>query len=240
MNCLNWILFLTSLNVVLVSVERFSFTTRVLLPPADFLRLHEVFQMTVVILITVVLPCFLLRLLTDDFRLLPERRVQWFSLVFAIGIYFYATGNGLHELASFELGEYCDPRNPVGRQCQGLFFNDFYWGNGLYFFGALLMNMPLLLLERMRPSVKMARGQWAILVANAVVFALAILAYAGFDRVLVGLVYSLLMLAASVLLLVGRTVPISRLPLTVYTVVAYGLGCSGAAAARLLGGGGLV
>ena len=36
---------LNSLAVVLVSIERFSFTTRVLLQPYQFLRLHEAVQL---------------------------------------------------------------------------------------------------------------------------------------------------------------------------------------------------
>jgi hypothetical protein len=40
---------LNSLAVVLVSIERFSFTTHILLQPYHFLRLHEVIQITVVL-----------------------------------------------------------------------------------------------------------------------------------------------------------------------------------------------
>lgn len=47
---------LNSLAVVLVSLERFSFTTRVLLQPSQFLRLHEALQIGVLILATVLIP----------------------------------------------------------------------------------------------------------------------------------------------------------------------------------------
>jgi hypothetical protein len=55
MKRLNWLLTLVSLTVLVVTGERFSFTTRVVLPPSNFLRLHEVLQMTLMILATVVL-----------------------------------------------------------------------------------------------------------------------------------------------------------------------------------------
>src|SRR5438067_7579733 len=129
---------LNSLAVVLVSIERFSFTTRVLLQPYQFLRLHEALQIGVLILATVLIPFFLLREVTGNFSLLAKdkRRGMVLGSVFLAGIYFYASGNAFHELASFLFNQYCDVTSVSGPLCASLFFNDYYTGNVLYFIGA--------------------------------------------------------------------------------------------------------
>src|SRR5262249_36629037 len=93
---------LTSLSVVLVTLERFSFTTRILLQPYSFLKLHEAIQMLVLILATVLIPFFLFKTVTNDFALLKTNKKNLFlGVLFITGIYFYASGNAFHELASF-------------------------------------------------------------------------------------------------------------------------------------------
>src|SRR5438045_629752 len=90
----------TSIEVLLVIIERLSFTTKIILQPDSFLRLHEVVQMSVLILISVILPFLLLKEVTDNFALLKTKNSLWITLAFVIGVYFYATGNGAHEIAS--------------------------------------------------------------------------------------------------------------------------------------------
>src|SRR5260221_11578758 len=139
----NFLLTLTSLNVLLVTIERFSPTTQILLQPYNFLRLHEVFQMSFLILATVLIPALLLREVTDNFRLMQTKYGLILFIIFIIGIYFYATGNGVHELASFLFNSFCDIKNIYPDICGGLFFNDYYFGNAVYFIGAFLMNVSL-------------------------------------------------------------------------------------------------
>ena len=101
MNRLNWLFTLSSLSVILVTVERFSFTTKILLQPYNFLRLHELVQMTILILFTTVIPFLIFREVTNNFQTLKSNISLVYGLMFIIGIYFYATGNGLHEVSSF-------------------------------------------------------------------------------------------------------------------------------------------
>ncbi len=70
------------------------------------------------------------------------------------------------------------------------FFNDYYFGNILYFIGAYLILVPLLLFEIGKPYKTFNKKEMIIMSANALFFSAAILAYSGFDRVFVGLVYS--------------------------------------------------
>jgi hypothetical protein len=215
---------LSSVNVLLVTVERFSVTTQILLPPSSFLRLHEVVQIATLILFTVLLPLFLLQEVTQHWAMLPTRAGMGLLTLFVSGVYFYATGNGVHELASFQFNTYCEPTPLARTLCGGLFFNDYYFGNGLYFLGAILMNLPFLAFERLRPNATFGPRDLPVLVLNSLIYALAIFAYAAFDRVLVGFVYALLLtLLVDAALLVGKQ-PYTSRPVTLWLAIAYTIG----------------
>lgn len=216
---------LNALVVALVSIERLSFTTHILLQPYQFLRLHEAIQITVLILATVIIPFFLLKEVTGNFSLLAKKRGYLFlGVVFIAGIYFYASGNAFHELASFTLNQYCNVNAPSGLLCQGLFFNDYYTGNVLYFVGAFLFTLALILLEVAQPRLEMTRRDLWLLLPNCLIYALAIVAYAGFDRVLVGLIYSLVTTVVVVAILLINRKGIRHLPYTDYTAITYVIG----------------
>jgi uncharacterized membrane protein len=217
---------LNSLAVVLVSIERFSFTTHVLLQPYQFLRLHEAIQIVVLILATVIIPFLLFKEVTGNFSLLSKesRRGTFLGIVFIVGIYFYASGNAFHELASFLFNQYCDVGRVSGQLCQGLFFNDYYTGNVLYFVGAFLFTLALILLEVSQPHILMKRRDMWLLVPNCLIYALAIVAYAGFDRVLVGLIYSLVTTIVVVGIFVAYRKERYYLPVTSYTALTYIIG----------------
>ncbi len=215
---------LNSLVVVLVSIERFSFTTRILLQPYQFLRLHEAIQIVVLILATAIIPFFLFKEVTGDFSLLAKGRRTFLGVMFIAGIYFYASGNAFHELASFLFNQYCDINKVSGQLCGSLFFNDYYTGNVLYFIGALLFTLALILLEVSQPRILMTKRDMWLLVPNCLIYAIAIVAYAGFDRVLVGLVYSLLITIVVVGILLVRRNEARYLPVTDYTALTYVIG----------------
>jgi len=156
------------------------------------------------------------------------------AALFVTGIYFYASGNAYHELASFLLNQYCDIKNVTGSLCKGMFFNDYYVGNGLYFVGAFLMTIIPILFEVAHPRFLMKRSDFFLLIPNVLFYALAIIAYAGFDRVLVGLVYSLFtMLFVLVIILIHRK-EAKRLPVTNYTALIYVIGTAVACIVRFL------
>jgi hypothetical protein len=219
-----------SLAVVLVSVERFSFTTEVFLEPSRFLRLHELVQMTVIIPITALVLALMLHEASRRFRALALGPF----LLFVAGAYFYATGNGVHELGSFTLQTHCDFDDPTGDLCAGLFINDFYTGNTLFFAGALLMNLAILVQERRNPAEPMGRGALAVLAANALVFALAVLAYAAFDRVVVGLVFAVVMTLVGLGFLASVRGRYRQFPFTTYTALTYVVGTVASLVVRLL------
>jgi hypothetical protein len=179
----------------------------------------------VLILATVIIPFFLFKTVTDDFSLLKTSRKNMFlGVLFITGIYFYASGNAFHELASFLLNQYCDPGKVSGQLCESLFFNDYYTGNILYFIGAFLITIPLILLEIAQPRFIMQKRDFWLLLPNSLIYALAIIAYAAFDRVLVGLVYTVFTTLVIVGILLGQRKKVLQLPVTNYMAVTYVVG----------------
>ncbi|MBI2617282.1 hypothetical protein HYW55_04065 [Candidatus Gottesmanbacteria bacterium] len=234
MKRLNWIFTLSSLNVLLVTVERFSFTGKILLQPYNFLRLHEIVQMTTLILFTVLLPFFILREITGNFAVIGEKKGFFLFLFFLIGVYFYATGNGVHEIASFLFNNYCDVREVKGELCGNFFFNDYYTGNIFYFFGGALMVIPILLLEKYKQYIKFTKKDMTIALINACFYSLAIFAYAAFDRVLVGLIYTLFIALFSFYMFFQIRRNFLKYPVITYTTLAYCLGGFAALVVRVL------
>ena len=228
MKKVNWILTLLSLNGLLVTVERFSFTTKVFLQPYNFLRLHELFQMTVIILISVILPFYLLRELTHNFSDLKTKPGFWLGLLFIVGVYFYATGNGLHEVSSHLFNTYCPHTNFSGNLCGSMFFNDYYVGNGFYFIGLFMVMVALILFERQSPNTAFSPADLRITVINSVVYAFLMFAYAAFDVVNVGLIFSVISAAVAGYLLFSAKTKYRFLPFTTYNFIAYTLASIGA------------
>jgi hypothetical protein len=234
MHRLNWLFTLSSVSVLLVTVERFSGTTRVILQPDSFLSLHQLLQTGVLILLTAVISVLLFWELSGHFSGLRKTAAVWLLVVFAAGVYLYGAGEGLHELASYYLTARCDPNHPAGSLCRGLFINDFYTGNVLFFVGAFATTAALLVVERMNPNPAFTRGQLVPLGINAVVYAATVVAYAAFDTVLVGLVYTLAMLAFTLGVFLPVRKRFLRYPFASYTVAAYTLGAILSVAIRLL------
>lgn len=224
MHPINKLLSLTSFSVLLVTIERFSFTGKVILQPYSFLRLHEVFQIIVLILLTVIIPFLVLKEVTYNFELLKNKKGFFLSILFVSGIYFYATGNGIHEIASFAFNTYCDTKTITGQLCGGMFFNDYYFGNILYFVGAFFMNITLIFFEVMRPNKNFSKKDFPLLIVNAIIYSFAIFAYAAFDRVLVGLIYSVFTMGAIYVLWLQRKVGHLQVPFTTYLLISYTLG----------------
>jgi hypothetical protein len=234
MKRLHFLLALTSLTVLLVTIERFSFTTKIILQPYSFLRLHEVVQMIFIILATVVIPFFILKEVTHNFEQLRSRKGTFLALLFIIGIYFYATGNGVHEVTSYLFNMFCPVRSFTSELCGSMFFNDYYFGNILYFVGAVLFTIPLILFERMKPRFTAKKKDFFYISVNALVYAFAIFAYAAFDRVLVGLAYSVVMTVVIDILLFTAKNPYRMLPYTVYAALTYTIGTTASILVRFI------
>lgn len=212
---------LLSLNAVLIILERLSPTTKIILQPYNFLRVHEVFQITVVIMLSIILFFLLLKVLSKNFELLRSTKGTIIGIIFCLGIYFTATGNGLHEVASFLFNTFCDTKRVANNACGSMFFNDYYFGNIVYFVGLLLGNISLILFERMNPQKLVSIKDTAITIINGLVYALTLFAYAAFDKVLVGIYFVIIAAVICDFLLLTSRKKFSSLPFTLYLSLGY-------------------
>jgi len=232
MNKYNVLFSLYSLTALIIIIERL--LPSPFLSPFNFIRLHELNQTVLFLTITVALSFFYLRILTQDFKTLSKKRDVFLSLCFVIGVYLYGAGEGWHEVASFTLNTYCDLNNLLGNLCNGLFINDYYAGNIIFFVGGLLVTVPLLILASYYPVKAFTAKEMAILIANSLVFAFTWFAYAAFDKVLIGLFFSTILMIISGYFFINIRGQHRQYPFITYSFIAYVVATTAAVMVRLL------
>ncbi len=223
MKRINTIVSLYTLTALVIIIERLLPITRVLLQPYDFIRLHEINQTVIFLPITVILSFFVLQSVTGDFRTLSRKLNTVLAAVFVCGAYLYGAGEGWHEVASFTLNTYCETQNLPGNLCQGLFINDYYAGNLIFFVGGVMMNAVLLVLATQQKMDRFNNKDLVILLVNSMVYAFTWFAYAAFDVVLLGLYFAALLAVISIVVWVKVKRNIREYPYITYSVVAYTL-----------------
>ena len=223
MKRINIIVSLYTLTALIIIIERLLPITRVLLQPYDFIRLHEINQTVIFLPITVILSFFVLQSVTDNFRTLSRKLNTVLAVVFLCGAYLYGAGEGWHEVASFTLNTYCDAQNLTGNLCKGLFINDYYAGNLIFFVGGVMMNTVLLILATQQKMERFNNKDMAILLVNSLVYAFTWFAYAAFDVVLLGLYFAALLAVISIVAWVKVKRNIREYSYITYSVVAYTL-----------------
>jgi hypothetical protein len=221
MKRINTIVTLYTLTALVIIIERLSPTTRILLQPNNFIRLHELNQTVLFLPITVILSFFVLKSVTDNFQTLNRKLNTVLAVVFLCGVYLYGAGEGWHEVASFTLNTYCDAHNPTGNLCQGLFINDYYAGNLIFFVGGVMMNSVLLALATQQPMEQFNNKDMTILLFNSLVYAFTWFAYAAFDVVSLGLFFATLLAIISIVAFLKVKQNIREYPYITYSVVAY-------------------
>jgi len=223
MKRINTIVTLYTLTALVIIVERLSPATQILLQPYNFIRLHEINQTIIFLPITVILSFFVLKTVTDNFQTLNRKLNTVLAVVFLCGAYLYGAGEGWHEVASFTLNTYCDTRNLAGNLCQGLFINDYYAGNLIFFVGGVMMNGVLLALATQQRMERFNNKDLAILLFNSLVYAFTWFAYAAFDVVSLGLFFASLLAVISIVAFIKIKRNIREYPYITYSVVAYTL-----------------
>lgn len=221
MNRLNWLFTYYSIIALVIIIERL--LPSPILPPFNFIRLHQFNQTVIFITATVVLSFFYLKLFTNDFLALKNRGYSFFMLIFLVGIYLYGAGEGWHEIASFTLNTYCNPKKILGNLCHGLFINDYYAGNIIFFVGSIFVTIVLLYLSSKFTSKKFNAQEMIVLVLNSLVYAFTWFAYAAFDVVLIGLMFSTLLMLISWAFLIKVKYKFRDYPFITYSTIAYTL-----------------
>lgn len=233
MNRLNWIFTLSSINVLVITIERFSPTTQVLLQPYSFIRLHELLQGPVFLTISVILSVLILKELTNNFSLLKTKLGLYLGILFISGAYLYGFGEGWHEVASFTFNHYCDVKNFTDNLCGGLFINDYYTGNIFFFIGGIAMNAALIIYQLQSRLKTFDNKNLVILLLNSLVYAFTFFAYAGFDRVLVGLYSTIILLIISGIAFIKVRKNFREYPYITYSAFAYTLAAVASIIVRL-------
>lgn len=221
MNKINKLLTLLSLTAIAVSIERFSHSTRIFLQPYNFLRIHEVFQISIMIFLGVIISFFIMKEITNNFDLLKDKIGTIYALMFLSGLYFCASGNGLHEVSSHFFNTFCNTKTIENTFCGAAFINNYYFGNGMFFFGFLLSNLSLVLMELRKQDVVQGTRNILITLVNSSLFSLSLVAYAGFDRVQIGLYFLLISLMIFSFIAVKLKHRIFYYPFTLYCAFAY-------------------
>lgn len=221
MKRINTIVTLYTLTALVIIIERLLPATQVLLQPYNFIRLHEINQTVIFLSITVILSFFVLKSVTNNFQTLSQTGNAILGAIFVCGAYLYGAGEGWHEVASFTLNTYCDVANLAGDLCNGLFINDYYAGNLIFFVGGVMMNTILLVLATQQPMERFDNKDLAILLANSLVYAFTWFAYAAFDVVLLGLFFAALLALISIVAFVKVRRKVREYPYITYSVVAY-------------------
>jgi hypothetical protein len=229
MNRLNSAFTVTSVLVLLVTIERFSFTTTILLQPYSFIRLHELIQGPILLTLFLVVSTFVLRELSYGFKALR----YWLLALFVAGAYLYGLGEGWHEVTSFTLNQYCEVQNISGDLCGGLFVNDYYTGNILFFIGGIGMAVALMILERLNPSTGWDNRNVVIGAVNSFIYSFTFFAYAAFDLVLVGLYSTVALMLISLVLLAGVAKRWRQHPYLSYSAFAYTLATAASVVVRM-------
>jgi hypothetical protein len=214
---------------LLVTIERFSFTTTIVLQPYSFIRLHELIQGPLLLALFLVVSTFVLKELSHEFKTL---RYPLLAL-FVVGAYLYGLGEGWHEVTSFTLNQYCDVQNIPGDLCGGLFINDFYTGNILFFIGGIGMAVALMILERLSPGSAWDNRNVVIGAVNSFIYSFTFFAYAAFDTVLVGLYSTVVLMLISLVVLAGVVRHWRQHPYISYSAFAYTLATTASLVVRL-------
>ena len=223
MKQLNLLFSLYSLTAFIIIIERLSPTTKILLPPDNFIRLHEINQTVIFLSISVTISFFILKSVTNNFQTLMDKGSTLLLAIFILGAYLFGAGEGWHEVASFTLNQYCNLNNITGILCKGLFINDFYAGNIIFFIGGLLMNISLMIFARKKPSELFSNKDISILLINSIVYAFTWMAYAAFDKVLIGLLFSAILMTISIGFLIPVRTKLREYPYILYSAIAYSL-----------------
>ena len=221
MNMLNKLFTLYSITAFVIIIERLLPATMILLPPYDFIRLHEINQTVIFLSISVIISFLLLKIITHDFQALKEKNNAFLALLFVVGIYLFGAGEGWHEVASFTFHTYCDENNLSNNLCGGLFINDYYAGNIIFFIGGILMNTALMALAAKLPIKSFSKKDLIILFSNSVIYAFTWFAYATFDTVLVGLFFSALLMFISLGFFIRIRKNWKTYPYITYSATAY-------------------
>ena len=231
----NLLLGVQSLVVILLSINRLADFTQGAVAPNQFLRWVDLHNMLTLPLISLVAFFLLKRELEAAAPAHAQRALFWLGLGFTLGIYLFGVGYGAHEVTNSLHVRFCTEAGVWtpgdGSLCSIIAFNDDEFSHWIWFAGFVLINAMLMLLQTQSADGSPAKGgAAAILLLNALIMGLAIVANLAFEPIGADL-YIVALLALLALFLLRRQ---GVRPLFTYYAAAYLLGLAVTAAFKLL------
>lgn len=198
--------------LVLASINRLWDATDVAVLPHDALRLVDVLNLLVLAPASLLLFHLLLELALEGAGERARRRLR---LGFVAAAYLFAASYGMHEAADYLNARFCDGGG--GPLCEIVGYQDDELSHFLFFAGFAGIAAVLLLADAAGAGDRPKGGDRALILANAALVAVAIVANLGFEEIGLDLLVIALVAALSVVLL-RRCGP---RPLILYFAAAY-------------------
>jgi hypothetical protein len=221
MRKINLLFSLYSLNVLLITIERLTPFTSTLLQPYNFLELHYLLQGPIFLTVNIIISAFILKEITNNFESL-KTKVGFYSLMLLLaGAYIFGFGEGFHELGSFFFNQFCPKYNFSGDLCNSAFINDYYTGNIIFYIGFFLMTPALMFLEKINPVKSFDTKNLIILLVNSFIYSLSHIAYAAFDRAIVGISAEIILLFITLPFFYSVLKKYRQYPYITYSMFAY-------------------
>ncbi len=216
------LLFVQTLVVILVSLNRLGTWTLSYVAPNQFLRWVDFINMLPLPIISVI-----------AFYLLKQRLERnpasgaasqtpslILNLTFLVGVYLLGVNYGDHEVTNYLHIRFClsDTQSDL---CRIIIYNDDEFSHYVFFTGFVMVNTAIMMIQARHPFAQPARRSDLVPVAvNAIFIALGIFANLGFEEIGLDL-YVVALLAVIALTLLFRH---GAQPIIVYYAIAYGMG----------------
>jgi hypothetical protein len=214
-----------STTIIILSLNRLTLWTQAYLSPYEFLRFLDFNAMLPIPLISVMLYFFLLREIIRNPSFYQTKQFTRYFLLFLIGVYFFAAGSGVHEVTNYLNIRFCDSGDVQTALCRIIGFNDDTFSHYLYYFGFIMLNTALMLIEYRNPREKSITYQNILhLSVNALVIAIGIFVNLAFEENGIDLVFFAGVMLFSLYLLFFRRQSYRTLPVTMYLAIAYTVG----------------
>jgi hypothetical protein len=169
-----------SVLLVLASVNRLWDATDAEVLPHGSLRVVDVVNLMVLAPASALVLYLLLEHVLGD---LPRRARRRLRFAFVAALYLFAASYGMHEPADFIHAEFCGRED--GALCESVAYHDDELSHGLFFAGLAGMDAVLLLAQAGTRTLgaHLSARERAIVLANASVVAVAIVANLGFEAI---------------------------------------------------------
>jgi hypothetical protein len=222
---LHVLLFIQTINVVLVSVNRLGSWTLSYVAPNEFLRWVDFINMIPLPLISVVAFYMLKKYLEASGGPATKVMAPLLSLAFVVGVYLLGASYGDHEVTNYLHVRFC-ANDASSDLCRIVIYNDDEFSHYLFFIGFVVVNLVMLLTQVAFPrQEKLSGPDKALIIFNGLFIGLGIFANLAFEVIGLDLYVVALLALIAVALLIRR----GAQPMFVYYTTAYGFGLLGTA-----------